>query len=302
MKTKIQTIAGSIALATTLSANAQLTPNSIKYAKMSFETSDRVMAPVGEVVKVNTPQTANALYKIEGQKVTIYFIGQYPKRANFNISDFVDKCDSERGTTKTNIQEDKLLPQGPLESLETANGLGKVKIDLWNHSRKEVTVDGIQTTIITANKVIVGPFANNFQFDFPGAKGSKPKKNVYKWQTRTDNRAYLIEQSLNATPAASLEKIWTEGASSIVKVGMMQPPSIPLNIGGTQVDVSGYQNLGFINLATTVPLKPQLESSYYVKCKFVGIPETFVYRIIFLGADGDDKQPDGSKIGLDPKP
>lgn len=301
MKTKIQTIAGSIALATTLSANAQFTPNSIKYAKMSFGAGDRDIAPVGEVIKVNTPQTANALYKIEGQKVTIYFIGQYPKRADFNISDFVEKCDSERGTTKTNIQEDRILPEGQME-LETANGLGKVKIDLWNHSRKEVTVDGIQTTIIIANKVIVGPFANNFRFDFPGIKGTNPIKSAYKWQTRTDNRAYLVEQSLNATPTASLEKIWTEGASSIVKVGMIPPPSTPIIIGGVQVDVSGYQNLGFINLAATVPLRPQLESLYYIKCKFVGIPETFVYKVIFLGADGDDKQPDASKIGLDPKP
>ncbi|MFN8354152.1 MAG: hypothetical protein U0Y10_06900 [Spirosomataceae bacterium] len=291
-----------IALAFSLSGKAQITPNSIKYAKIDFGAGDAKTAAIEAIEKARSPQSANAFYKIINQKIVFYYIGQYPQSTGFNAADFIDKCDRERAIATTSIQEDKLFPNDRA-GLETAHGLGVIKADLWNHSRKEITVDGIKTLIITTNKVVVGPFANNYRFDFPGRGNTNPSKNTYKWQTLGDSKAYLIEQTLNANPAASLEKIWTEGESAVVKVGMMNPPTTPLNIGETQVNVSGYQKLGFINLGMISTSKPELGKFYYVKCKFVGVPETFVYKILFFaGEHGEHKQPDGSRIGLDPQP
>lgn len=231
---------------------------SVKFVNVEIEaknTAEWLRKPIKDIEPAQA-NSGNAFYVTEGNKLKLYVMDELPKP--FNAAEIMTAVEEAQGQTNGKVNEDKVF------SLKNRTPNGEMSIDLWGHSRKVVEVNGKQITLITADQIYIAPdIRNDLFFDFIGAN--------YLLKQPEMRKVYLVFNKYNQIPANFPNRIWTEGASSVVKVGMGAPEVQQIKVRDINVNIGQYPRIGYIDLAQTTKAKIQ-DVPYLVKYQVEGSP------------------------------
>ncbi|MFN8347576.1 MAG: hypothetical protein U0X91_21410 [Spirosomataceae bacterium] len=234
----------------------------VKYANVEIDAktaADWLRKPIRQVESAQI-NAANAFYVTEGSKIKLYVMDELLKP--LNTTEIMEAVEAAQGQTNGKVNEDKLF------SLNQRTSYGEMNIDLWGHSRKTVTVNGKQVTLLTADQIYVAPNINNNYF-YTILEG------IYKASNPMLRKAYLVHVRYNQVPTIFQQRVWTEGESSVIKVGMGTPEYPQIKVGNKTAPIGGYPTIGFVDMAATAKAKPNPDKVYYIKYQLNGMPEKF---------------------------
>jgi hypothetical protein len=238
----------------------------IKYANVEIDaknTTDRLRKPIKNIEPAQA-NSANAFYVTEGTKIKLYVMDELPKP--LNATEIMAAVEAAQGQTNGKVNEDKLF------NLNNRTPNGEMNIDLWGHSRKVAEVNGQQVTLITADQIYIAPNINNNYF-YTILEG------FYKASEPMLRKAYLVHLRYNQVPTIFQSRVWAEGASSVIKVGMGTPEFQQIKVGNKTAPIGSYPTIGFIDLPATAKAKPNPEQVYYIKYELNGVAGKFALPV-----------------------
>lgn len=249
---------------------------SIKYVNVKIDaksTTDWLQKPI-KSLKLAQANSGNAFYVVEGNKIKLYITKELPKP--FNVTEFMAAVEAAQGQTNSKIKEDMFF------NLNNLTSYGVINIDLWGHNRKVVAINGKQVAMITADLIYVAPnISKNYFYTI--------LEGHYKASEPMLRKAYLVHLDYNKVPTVFQSRVWTEGASSVIKVGMGKPDYQQIKVGKKTAPIGGYPVIGFIDLTATAKAKPKRNQIYYIKYEFKGIGTKFALPIqIFIPNSNKD--------------
>lgn len=258
----------------------------VKFVNVEIDaknTTEWLRKPIKNIEPAQA-NSGNAFYVTEGNKIKLYVMDQLPKP--FNAAEIIAAVEAAQGQTNGKVNEDKVF------SLKNRTPNGEMNIDLWGHSRKVADVNGKQVTLITADQIYIAPnITNELYFDFIGGNYLLGKAEMRK--------AYLVFNKTNQIPSNFPHRIWTEGASSIIKVGIGAPEVQQIKVRNITVNIGSYPTIGYVDLTQTVKSKPVDGKPYLVKYQVNGSDAKLgVY--IYIKYPGDPNY-QGPWINGDPK-
>lgn len=249
---------------------------SVKYANVEIEaknTNDWLRKPIRNIESAQA-NTANAFYITEGNKIKMYVMDELPKP--LNAAEIMAAVEAAQGQTNGKVNEDKFF------SLKNRMPNGEMSIDLWGHSRKVVEVNGKQVTLITVDQIYIAPDINNNYF-YTILEG------FYRASEPMLRKAYLVHVRYNQVPTVFQSRVWTEGASSVIKVGMGTPEFQQIKVGNKTAPIGSYPTIGFVDLPATAKAKPNPDQVYYIKYELNGVAGKFALpvQIVIPGTPND---------------
>jgi hypothetical protein len=255
----MKTVFAAIALLTVIFVSSKPKQQApIKYANVEIDAktpADWLRRPIKNIEPAQA-NSGNAFYVTEGTKIKLYVMDELPKP--LNATEIMAAVEAAQGQTNGKVNEDKMF------NLNNRTPNGEMNIDLWGHSRKVADVNGKQVTLITADQIYIAPnIRNDLFFDFIGAN--------YLLKQPEMRKVYLVFNKYNQIPANFPNRIWTEGTSSVVKVGMGAPEVQQIKVRDINVNIGQYPRIGYIDLAQTTKAKIQ-DVPYLVKYQVEGSP------------------------------
>lgn len=238
----------------------------VKFANVEIDaknTAEWLRKPIKNIEPAQA-NSGNAFYVTEGNKIKLYVMDELPKP--LNAAEIMAAVEAAQGQTNGKVNEDKFF------NLNNRTPNGEMNIDLWGHSRKVADVNGKQVTLITADQIYIAPNINNNYF-YTILEG------FYKASEPMLRKAYLVHVRYNQVPTIFQSRVWTEGASSVIKVGMGTPEFQQIKVGNKTAPIGSYPTIGFVDLPATAKAKPNPDQVYYIKYELNGVAGKFALPV-----------------------
>lgn len=272
----MKTVFAAIALLTVIFVSSKPKQQApIKYANVEIDAktpADWLRRPIKNIEPAQA-NSGNAFYVTEGTKIKLYVMDELPKP--LNATEIMAAVEAAQGQTNGKVNEDKMF------NLNNRTPNGEMNIDLWGHSRKVADVNGKQVTLITADQIYIAPNINNNYF-YTILEG------FYKANDPMLRKAYLVHVRYNQVPTIFQSRVWTEGASSVIKVGMGTPEFQQIKVGNKTAPIGSYPTIGFVDLPATAKAKPNPDQIYYIKYELNGVAGKFALPVQIVIPGGPD--------------
>lgn len=253
MKTLITLLGISFLGFATFKPATQITPKFASVEMSGFKASDLAKETIKNI-ESTTQSSANAIYVTEEGKVKMYIMEEFPKP--LNTKELIIAADEATGSINK-INQDKTFV------LDKKTQMGEMSIDLWAHTRKVVEVNGKRILVLTADQIYIAPNISKENY-FTFLDGN------YSLKIPEQRKSFLVYRQLGQTPKNYPNRVWTEGESSIIKVGMSAPEVTQIKFLDKTIQIGNYPTIGYIDLTQTFKAKPNPSKTYLIKYQVEG--------------------------------